>query len=97
MHVTMVHIRVKPESLEDFIQATKANHKGSIQEPGNRRFDILQSKEDPCAFIFYEAYNSAEDVAAHKETAYYKTWRDTVKDWMAEPRKGVVMNCLFPS
>ncbi len=96
MYVTLVHVHVKPEHIEDFIQAMKLNHEGSIKEPGNRRFDVLQSPEDPAHFIIYEAYLSADDVAAHKETQHYKIWRDTVNDWMAEPRQGVRFNGLFP-
>jgi len=96
MHVTLVHIKVKPECLEDFIEATRENHECSVREHGNRRFDVLQSVEDPCRFILYEVYESAEDAAAHKGTAHYQKWRDTVADWMAEPRVGVPYKCLFP-
>ncbi|MCK9398184.1 MAG: antibiotic biosynthesis monooxygenase [Methylobacter sp.] len=96
MHVTLVHVHVKPAHIDDFIAATRLNHEASIQEPGNRRFDILQSPENPGQFILYEAYASAEDAAAHKQTTHYLTWRDTVADWMAQPRQGVRYNGLFP-
>lgn len=89
MHVTLVHIHVKPEHVDAFIKASIANSEASSKEPGNRRFDVLQSAEDPCRFILYEAYATAEDAAAHKQTVHYNTWRDTVADWMAEPRQGV--------
>jgi len=96
MQVTLVHVHVKRENLQDFIQASRANHEASIKEPGNRRFDILQSKEDPCFFILYEAYATAQDAAAHKETPHYKAWRDAVAGWLAEPRKGVAFEGLYP-
>jgi autoinducer 2-degrading protein len=96
MHVTLVHVHVDLAHIDDFIAATKLNHEASIQEPGNRRFDVLQSPENPSHFILYEAYVSAEAAAAHKETAHYLTWRDTVAPWMAEPRQGVRYNGLFP-
>lgn len=96
MHVTLVHVHVDPAHIDDFIAATKLNHEASIQEPGNRRFDILQSPDNPAQFILYETYVSAEAAAAHKETAHYLTWRDTVAPWMAEPRQGVRYNGLFP-
>ncbi len=96
MHVTLVHVHVKPEHVEDFIQAIKLNHEASVKEAGNRRFDVLQSPDDPTQFLIYESYLSADDVAAHKETDHYKTWRDTVTDWMAEPRQGIRYNGLFP-
>lgn len=96
MHVTLVHVHVDPAHIDDFIAATKLNHEASIQEPGNRRFDVLQSPDNPSQFILYEAYASAEDAAAHKETAHYLVWRDTVAPWMAEPRQGVRYHGLFP-
>jgi len=96
MHVTLVHVRVKPAHLDAFIEATRLNHQASILEPGNRRFDVLQAPDDPCQFVLYEAYVSADDAAAHKNTAHYLTWRDTVADWMAEPRQGIRYDGLLP-
>ncbi len=96
MHVTLVHVHVKPQNVEDFIAATRLNHLASVQEAGNRRFDVLQSPEDPSRFVLYEAYVSAEDAAAHKQTTHYLTWRETVADWMATPRQGLSYNGLFP-
>jgi autoinducer 2-degrading protein len=97
MHVTLVHVRVRPEHLDAFIAATRANHEASVSEAGNRRFDVLQAPDDPTRFILYEAYASAADAAAHKETAHYLAWRTAVADMMAEPRRGEPMNGLFPA
>ena len=97
MHVTLVHVRVKPEAVAGFIAATRANHEASIKEPGNRRFDVLQAPDDPTRFILYEAYASAEAAAAHKQTAHYAAWRDAVAGMMAEPRRGEPMHGLFPA
>jgi autoinducer 2-degrading protein len=96
MHVTLVHMRVKPEHVEAFIEACRLNHEASICEPGNLRFDFLQDPEDPARFIFYEAYRSEEDAAAHKQTPHYAAWRDTVAVMMAEPRRGERMAGLLP-
>lgn len=96
MHVTLVQIHVKPECIAAFIEASRANHEASVGESGNRRFDILQDPGDPTRFVFYEAYASAADAAAHKQTRHYAIWRDTVAEMMAEPRKGVPMDGLFP-
>jgi len=97
MHVTIVHIHVKTDHIDDFIEATRRNHEASIQENGNRRFDVLQSSEKPGWFVLYEAYDSAEDAAAHKQTEHYATWRDTVAEWMEIPRKGLPFTGLFPA
>lgn len=97
MHVTLVHVRVKPDHIAPFIDVTRRNHEASVAEPGNRRFDVLQDPDDPTRFILYEAYASAADAAAHKETAHYLAWRETVAEWMAEPRRGEPMSGLFPT
>jgi autoinducer 2-degrading protein len=97
MHVTLVHIQVKHEHIADFIEATRLNHEASVREAGNRRFDVLQSADDLVRFVLYEAYVSAADAAAHKQTAHYLAWRDAVAGWMAAPRQGVAYRGLFPS
>jgi (4S)-4-hydroxy-5-phosphonooxypentane-2,3-dione isomerase len=96
MHVTLVHVYVKPEHVDDFIEASRLNHEASTQEPGNRRFDILQDANEPTKFVLYEAYATAEDAAAHKETSHYATWRETVAPMMAKPREGIKHNSLYP-
>ena len=97
MHVTLVHVHVEPDHIEAFIAETRANHEASLREPGCLRFDILQAPDDPARFVFYEAYRSAADAAAHKETGHYLRWRDRVAPWMAEPRQGVRYTGLFPA
>jgi autoinducer 2-degrading protein len=96
MFVTLVHVHVKPEHLAEFIGATRTNHLASVREPGNLRFDVLQSTEDGTRFVLYEAYRDEAAAKSHKETAHYAAWRDAVADWMAEPRLGVRYDGLLP-
>jgi len=96
MIVTCVHINVKPENVREFIKAMTENHKASVQESGNLRFDVLQKDDDPCRFMIYEAYESVETADLHKTTHHYIKWRDTVKDYMADTRQGVRYNIIEP-
>jgi autoinducer 2-degrading protein len=96
MHVTLVHARVLPGRVADFIAATRANHLESVREPGNVRFDVLQAPDDPTHFILYEAYADAHAAGAHKETAHYLAWREAVAPMMAEPRRGESFVGLYP-
>lgn len=96
MQVSIVHVHIKPERVSDFIEAARRNHEGSVREPGNRRFDVLQSASDPTRFVLYEAYDTAEQAAAHKQTAHYLAWREQVADWMASPREAQAYLGLFP-
>src|SRR6267142_1992593 len=84
--IVHVHARVKPEAIQAFRAASIENSRESLKEPGVARFDVVQSAEDPTRFVLVEAYRSAEAPAAHKATAHYARWRDTVADLMAEPR-----------
>jgi len=96
MLVVHVHVRVKPEHVPAFIAATLANARASVQEPGVAAFDIMQREDDPTRFVLVEAYRTPNAPAAHKETAHYQVWRDTVAPMMAEPRASLKFRNLFP-
>jgi autoinducer 2-degrading protein len=97
MLVVHVHVRVKPDDLDAFLPATLANARASIEEPGVLRFDVIQDEADPTHVVLVEVYRDAEAATAHKETAHYATWRDTVVDMMAEPRASTKFSALFPT
>lgn len=96
MLIVLVHVHVKPDCSEAFREASLENARNSIKEPGIARFDVLQDNDDPNRFILNEVYRDADAPAAHKETAHYAVWRDTVADMMAEPRRAVKLTNLFP-
>jgi (4S)-4-hydroxy-5-phosphonooxypentane-2,3-dione isomerase len=87
--VVHVDIAVVPEHLDAFLAATEANAGASRQEPGILRFDVLTDRTDPAHVVLVEVYVDEAAVAAHKETAHYATWRDTVAPMMARPRVGI--------
>jgi quinol monooxygenase YgiN len=97
MLVVHVHVHVKPECVEGFKQATIANGRESIKEPGIARFDCVQQQDDATRFVLVEAYRTPQAPAAHKETRHYQTWRDAVAPMMAEPRSSVKFENLFPN
>tara|TARA_Y100000994_G_scaffold135722_1_gene111172 strand:+ start:96 stop:401 length:306 start_codon:yes stop_codon:yes gene_type:complete len=96
MLIVLVHVHVKPDCSEAFREASLENARNSIKEPGIARFDVLQDNDDPNRFILNEVYRDADAPAAHKETAHYAVWRDTVAEMMAEPRRAVKLTNLFP-
>jgi autoinducer 2-degrading protein len=96
MLVVHINVHVKAECVEAFKEATLANARQSIKEPGIAGFDVIQQQDDPTRFIFVEAYRTPEAPAAHKETKHYQLWRDTVAPMMAEPRSSVKFSNVFP-
>ena len=97
MFVVCVSIHVRPDRLDEFITATLENARSTRGEPGNVRFDVLRQDADPARIMLYEAYHAPEDFAAHQRTPHYLRWKETVADWMAEPRVGVKHTSLFPA
>ena len=94
MFVVHVQVRVRPDRVDEFVAATLANARASVQEPGVVRFDVVQDKADPAHVVLVEVYRDDAAAAAHKATAHYATWRDTVADLMAQPRESTRFSVL---
>jgi (4S)-4-hydroxy-5-phosphonooxypentane-2,3-dione isomerase len=97
MLIVHVQIHVNPEAVEDFIEATIENARNSIREPGIARFDVVQQTDDPTRFVLVEVYRDEAATEAHKETAHYAKWRDTVAPMMKDPRARTKFSNLFPA
>jgi quinol monooxygenase YgiN len=97
MQIVHVFVHVKPDQVEAFKAATLQNARASVQEPGIARFDVIQQEDDPTRFVLVECYRTPEAPAAHKATAHYARWRDTVTDMMAEPRTFARYTNVFPA
>ena len=89
MLIVHVAVRVKPDVVDAFREASLHNARASAQEPGIARFEVLQDLDDPTHFTFIEEFRTREAQAAHRETAHYQTWRAAVADMMATPRTAV--------
>ena len=96
MYVVCVTVWVTPGHESEFIEATRLNHLGTRQEPGNVRFDVLRAEDDPSRFFLYEVYRSADEFKTHQQTPHYLRWRDTVAPWMAQKRQGLKHSSLLP-
>ena len=97
MFIVCVTSWVQPDRREDYIAACERNAGLTRREPGNLRFDLLCSAEDPNQFFFYEVYRAEEDFKSHHATEHYLQWRDTVTPWMTQPREGIKYNSVSPA
>jgi quinol monooxygenase YgiN len=97
MVIVHVFVHVHPDAVAAFEAATRENARNSVQEPGVVRFDVVRQADDPTRFLLMEIYRTAEDPARHKATAHYARWRDAVEPMMAEPRRSVKYEALFPA
>lgn len=97
MVVYCVEVYVKAENETEFIKSTEKNHHETRREAGNIRFDFSKSNDTDGLFFLYEVYIDDAAVIAHKETAHYAQWRETVAPWMAKPRFGRKFTSIQPS
>ena len=95
MYVVAVTVHVKPECVSSFVEATLENARNTRQEPGNVRFDVLQAEGESTRFLLYEVYLSKDDFAAHQQTEHYLRWKQSVAEWMAQPRQGIKHTSVF--
>lgn len=97
MLIVHVHVHVVPDSIDAFLDATRANATASLTEPGILRFDVMQDNADPAHVVLVEIYVDDAAALAHKETDHYAVWRDTVAPMMAQPRSAVKFTEIFPT
>jgi (4S)-4-hydroxy-5-phosphonooxypentane-2,3-dione isomerase len=96
MHMIMVRLDVKPESLDDFIKLVTFNASQSRKEPGNLRFDVVRSIESPTRFALYEVYRDEAAVLAHQATSHYARWRAEIEALLVTPRVSEKFTSIFP-
>lgn len=96
MNVTLVEINVKADKVDEFIAVFRENHLGSVKEPGNLRFDVLQDPDIQTRFYIYEAYADDAAVAAHKKTPHYLQCVEKLEALMTGPRKKTAFIGLMP-
>lgn len=97
MLIVHVDVHVVANRVEEFLEATRANHAASLTEPGVLRFDVVQDLGDPAHVVLVEVYRDDAGAAAHKETAHYALWRDTVASMMDVPRSSTKFAAVAPA
>ena len=96
MYIVQVYVKVKKNDLNPFISATHENAVNSLHEDGIVRFDVLQDIERPQKFLLTEVYKDEEAPSKHKNTPHHKKWKETVAGMMAEPRRSVKYQNIYP-
>ncbi len=96
MFVQLVHIRIKPDRIAEFLEVFRRNYDGTRREPGNIRFDVLQEPEEPTHFAIYEVFEDAAAVEAHRATAHYREVAARLEELMEGPRSKEYYTLLLP-
>jgi autoinducer 2-degrading protein len=77
MHTVIVNLQVKPDMVDDFLEAIGENSRASRRdEPGCLRFDVHRDLHDPSHFVLYELYaDERAFTEAHRGAPHYEKWR----------------------
>ena len=94
MMILLVEVKVKPESLDDFLKLIKDDAVHSEgDEPGCLRFDVLRDTEDPTHFFYYEVYRDEAARLAHRETPHFTHYAQNVSAYLdGEPVRRLLTN-----
>ena len=97
MYIALVRVYVKPDRVEDFKALIRANHEGSISEPGCLRFDVAQSRDDPTALRALGVLPGRSGGGRHhKTTPHYLAFKAAGRDMMADERVSELYTGLYP-
>jgi autoinducer 2-degrading protein len=97
MFIAAVHVYIKPDKVDEFKQMIRANHEGSIREPGCLRFDVAQSKDDPTEFMLWEWYADEDAAKFHKTTPHYLAFKERAPEFMARERVSDLYTGIYPA
>jgi quinol monooxygenase YgiN len=83
--VITVSFRLKPGSREVFRRHMDANARASARdEPGCRRFDVLEPAGDPDSIFLYEIYDDRAAFQEHVRSAHFAEFQAVTADLVAE-------------
>lgn len=72
--VLQVDIRIRPESVDAFMEKLAANAQAARREAGCKQFDVAVDPEDPAHVMLYEVYDDESAFQQHQQTSAFKTY-----------------------
>jgi autoinducer 2-degrading protein len=93
----LVFITIKSGQEDAFLHAARDNCTGSVQEPGNLRFDMYRDAENAREYLFAEKYDSVEAVTAHRQTPHFLAFFKILEGMQEFPRRREPGNAIPPN
>jgi (4S)-4-hydroxy-5-phosphonooxypentane-2,3-dione isomerase len=82
--INAVNLDIVPAEFDKFMAVAKENGAASVHDPGCREFNIVVSKDDPHHVFFFEVYDDAAALDAHRATEHFKKYAAATKDMVAK-------------
>lgn len=94
--VLVVNIRIKPESVDKFMQALTVNAAEARKEPGCQQFDVLVDPKDKTKVMLYEIYDDEKAFEAHQQTPHFKKYLADAVPLLASRERQVFTRAEVP-
>ena len=92
----VVNIRIKPESVEAFMQRLKENASAARKEPGCKQFDVLVDPKDKTKVMLYEVYVDDKAFETHQQTPHFKKYLAEAVPLLASRERQVFTTVEIP-
>jgi autoinducer 2-degrading protein len=98
MYIIVVSVEIKPEHRQDFIKAAlQDGHDSTLNEPGTRRFELIQDESNPNRFYFMEAYEDKTAFEAHGNGPYFQAFVAAVSGYSSQQSTWLARGTLISS
>ena len=94
--VLVVNIRIKPESVDKFMQELKANAREARKEPGCKQFDVLVDPKDKTKVMLYEVYTDEKAFEVHQQMPHFKSYLADAVPLLASRERQVFTRVEIP-
>lgn len=95
MIANFVVFRTKPGCRAEFVEASLANSRGSIDGPGCVATSIFEDPQRGDVAYVFEVFVDQAAFDAHHDQPYYKKWLEVTADMLAEPYR-LLQSTSFP-
>ncbi len=96
MFAIFVTVNVKPNQVDEFVEACIENGQASVrEEPDCFQFEILRDKKDQSRLCFIEAFKDEQALKTHWETPHFAKMWQTVESMVDGEWDRTEMDTIF--
>lgn len=85
MTILTAYVNVRPDSIDDALDACRTVRAASVIEPGCERYDFFQSPDDPTKVVFVEEWTTRQDLELHFQQDAFKSFVGIMESLVATP------------
>ena len=92
LQTVVAQVKAKPEHVDSVKRACLALVEHSRADQGCLNYDLYQSSEDPAVFIFYENWQTLQDIERHLQTPHAHAFDEATSGMLAEEEKIIYLH-----